>query len=249
MEPNADLTLENVVDFNAEKYKLDRETEREVYKAVGEYEHAGLRTLLALNGGAAMAFLTLLGAVWEKRDLDDFALICATGAISLWTIGLIVTGIALRFMYHAHHCLARQFRFRRLAEEVVRGVRTKRQFRRYLQDLTKDHLSKLHADLTTTPLNSREEIETSIVELRELYRKTNKEDTIDDKTSDHFIDQVMSCQEEYEKNSVRGRRWAYGAGALFIFGVAGALVAVLFLSTGPKPAATPSGGLSFHVRA
>src|SRR3954447_16551084 len=52
-------------DFGLEQYKLDRAHELELNKATAEYEHAWIRTITLLNGGAAVGFVTLISAIWK----------------------------------------------------------------------------------------------------------------------------------------------------------------------------------------
>ena len=50
------------------RYKAIRAHELELNRATGAFEHAALRPVVILNGGALVAFLSLLGAVWEPDN-------------------------------------------------------------------------------------------------------------------------------------------------------------------------------------
>ncbi len=49
-----------------EEYKALRAHELMLNERTSEFERAALQPLFLLNGGAVVAFLTLLGAIWEK---------------------------------------------------------------------------------------------------------------------------------------------------------------------------------------
>jgi hypothetical protein len=77
----------------AEVYKAVRAHELMLNQAASQFEHAFLAPLIVLNGGAVVAFLTLLGAdanlAWDKN--------LAAAAIIAWGIGLVLAAFAVRF--------------------------------------------------------------------------------------------------------------------------------------------------------
>lgn len=104
--------------FTLEKYKLDRQHELELNRATAAYEHATLRTLMVLNGGAAAAFLTLLGAVWSSGPRPSFAFVVL--AILAWSLGMMVTALATKQAYEGQQGYSKAYRLRRQAEELRR---------------------------------------------------------------------------------------------------------------------------------
>ena len=105
-------------DFALEKYKLDRKHELELNRATAAYEHATLRTFMVLNGGAAVAFLTLLGAVWNSDSRPIFVLVIM--AIGSWSVGMVLTAVATKRAYKGQQGYATAYHLRRQAEEVRR---------------------------------------------------------------------------------------------------------------------------------
>ncbi len=77
----------------AEVYKAVRAHELMLNEAAAAQERSIVPPLLTLNGGAAVAFLTLLGALGQdsalKVDLE-----WATGAVGTWMVGLLLAAAA-----------------------------------------------------------------------------------------------------------------------------------------------------------
>ncbi|ADJ29876.1 hypothetical protein [Nitrosococcus watsonii] len=72
-----------------ERFKAKLASESELLKATAAFEHAALRPLYLLNGGALIAFMALYGAI--VRTTDTCVQIdhpWAKGAMVIWTIGL-----------------------------------------------------------------------------------------------------------------------------------------------------------------
>jgi hypothetical protein len=102
-------------DFALERYKADRAHELELNKATAEYEHAWLRVVTALNGGAAGAFVTFLGVVWKAGEhswqFPVFALVS-------WAAGLLVISAATNMALQAQTRYAGGLRLWREIEEI-----------------------------------------------------------------------------------------------------------------------------------
>jgi hypothetical protein len=104
-------------DFALERYKADREHELELNKATAAYEHAWIRAATALNGGAAAAFVTLLGVVWKT---GEHPWPWAVAALLSWAMGLLVISAATNKALQAQVRYADGLRLWRETEEVRR---------------------------------------------------------------------------------------------------------------------------------
>jgi hypothetical protein len=99
-------------------YKALREHERALNDATAEFERAALQPLLLLNGGAAVAFVTLLGAIWEKAS-QRINLTWAIAAVGIWVVGLLLAAIATIKGYLSQ----REFEIRaRIEREIVEEI-------------------------------------------------------------------------------------------------------------------------------
>jgi hypothetical protein len=101
--------------YALERYKALRAHELLLNRATAEFERAALQPLFLLNGGAVVAFLTLLGAVWGKPP-TSLNLQMAKEALVAWCIGLLGAAIATSFGYLSQRRFAMSSRLER--EEV-----------------------------------------------------------------------------------------------------------------------------------
>jgi hypothetical protein len=101
-----------------EWYKLHRQHELELNKATLAYELELAKLFVLLNGGAAGAFLTLMGAVWKEGPRPSFA--WATCAIASWLTGLFMAAVATQRAYRAQREYTVAYRYRRHVEELRR---------------------------------------------------------------------------------------------------------------------------------
>jgi hypothetical protein len=77
-----------------EAYEAVRAHELMLNEATSALERGRLTPLLTLNGGAIVAFLTLLGALSRQGARTDVELVAAGIAIGLWAIGLFMAAVA-----------------------------------------------------------------------------------------------------------------------------------------------------------
>jgi len=118
-EPTTSSKTNSAQDFLLEWYKLQREHELELNKATLAYELELARLLILLNGGAAGAFLTLIGTVWkEQARHDSLGWVCV--AIIAWLIGLVVASFAIHRAYEIQRDYSTAYRYRRQLEELRR---------------------------------------------------------------------------------------------------------------------------------
>jgi hypothetical protein len=86
-------------DREAEAYKAVRAHELTLNEAKAALERAVLAPLIALNGGAIVAFLTLLGALSGKNSTlnvnTTLAAVAIAAAILVWASGLIFAALAV----------------------------------------------------------------------------------------------------------------------------------------------------------
>ena len=112
-------------EFAVEIYNAVKDHELEFNRATAAFEHAALRPGIILNGGAAAAFVTLLGAVAKTTESDgigstiDFG--WASGAIIVWTAGLVFAAVALGFGWHSQRSYTRYMKRQRAALEYQFG--------------------------------------------------------------------------------------------------------------------------------
>src|SRR3954469_19303145 len=81
-----------------EVYKAIRAHEIMLNQATSAFEHAAAAPLVLLNGGAAVAYLTLLGAISDPaKSKLRFAAAWAVAALMSWALGLIAAQLAVTF--------------------------------------------------------------------------------------------------------------------------------------------------------
>ena len=117
-EPTTSSKTNSAPDFLLEWYKLQREHELELNKATLAYELELAKLFVLLNGGAAGAFLTLIGAVWKEQRHPSLGWVCV--AIVAWLIGLVVAAFAIRRAYEIQRDYSTAYRYRRQLEELRR---------------------------------------------------------------------------------------------------------------------------------
>lgn len=96
-------------------YEAQRNHEIELNRATATFEHALVTPLFLLNGGAAVAFLTLLGAASAETSTLDVD----TDAAAAWSIGLLAATIAVLHGYLAQRDYTRATSQRRLLLETA----------------------------------------------------------------------------------------------------------------------------------
>ena len=80
-----------------ERYRARIAARIEMFRAVAAFEHAALRPLLLLNGGAAVALLAFIGQVWP--EVISGTLI----AMAIWSVGLALATIATSLGYFSQN--------------------------------------------------------------------------------------------------------------------------------------------------
>jgi hypothetical protein len=87
----------DVSDIRVEAYRAVRAHEIILSEATAKFEQAALAPLIVLNGGAVIAFLTLLGALLGKDSGRRPQLVLSAIAIATWGIGLVAAALAIRY--------------------------------------------------------------------------------------------------------------------------------------------------------
>jgi hypothetical protein len=100
-----------------EVYKGFRAHEALLNRATAEFERAALQPLFLLNGGAMVAFLTLLGAVAGKSQ-TNLDLAATKWALTVWSGGLLLAAFATAFGYLSQRQFARMSRLERQIVEA-----------------------------------------------------------------------------------------------------------------------------------
>lgn len=108
------------VDRDIEVYKAVRAHEVMLNQAASAFEHAVIARLVALNGGAAAAFLTLLGALSKSSGPRSYQPWFAGGAVVVWSVGLLIASLAARYGFKRQQKLNEAFRIMR--EEIETKV-------------------------------------------------------------------------------------------------------------------------------
>ena len=85
----------------------------ELFRAVVAHEHAALRPLFLLNGGAAVAALAFIGQVWPS---DVSGLIVA---MVIWSVGLFAAGLAAGLAYVSQNAFYRESGHRQSAKKAA----------------------------------------------------------------------------------------------------------------------------------
>ena len=81
-------------EVDVQVYQAVRAHEVELNRATAAFEHAVLAPLYLLNGGAAIAFLTLLGAASAEDSNLNVSTQLAVTAVGLWSLGLTMSALA-----------------------------------------------------------------------------------------------------------------------------------------------------------
>jgi hypothetical protein len=97
----------------AEVYQAVRAHERMLNEATSRFEHAVLAPLVVLNGGAVVAFLTLLGALMKDDLWDVFPLLVGGAAVLAWVFGLVVAVGAVRAAFESQRQYSKAYRVMR----------------------------------------------------------------------------------------------------------------------------------------
>ena len=100
-------------------YDAVRAHELELNRAAVQFEHAVLSPLFLLNGGAVVAFLTLVGAASGSGSTFDIDETVAGLACVLWAIGLGAAAMATYLGFQSQRRYTRVERLRRQAVERV----------------------------------------------------------------------------------------------------------------------------------
>ncbi|KZE94845.1 hypothetical protein AVP42_00772 [Agromyces sp. NDB4Y10] len=94
-------------------YEAQRAHELELNKATAAFEHAVSSPLFLLNGGAAVAFLTLLGAVSAPDSTLALRVEFVAPAVFAWVLGLTAGAACVGFGYRAQREFTKAVSFRR----------------------------------------------------------------------------------------------------------------------------------------
>ncbi len=103
-------------------YQAQRAHELELNRATSSFEHAMVSPLLLLNGGAVVAFLTLLGATSTKPSDFDLDRGFAVAAVVAWVLGLVAATLSVHAGYAAQQSFSKAARLRR--ERIERSLLT-----------------------------------------------------------------------------------------------------------------------------
>jgi hypothetical protein len=84
----------NRLERETEAYRAVRAHEVMLNQATAAFEHAVLSPLFLLNGGASIAFLTLLGAASSDKSTLGVETTLAFVAVAAWAVGLVAALLA-----------------------------------------------------------------------------------------------------------------------------------------------------------
>lgn len=110
----------------------DQAVEHQLYLSMGQrlfdataaFEHAMLKPLFLLNGGAAVVFLAFIGQVWPQLvstdQLDPNVLSGLTTPLAIWSAGLAFGAIAVFAGYYSQQSFSEQFGGERREEKFRR---------------------------------------------------------------------------------------------------------------------------------
>lgn len=101
-----------------EIYKAVRAHEVMLNQAASAFEHAVYTRLAALNGGAAAAFVTLLGTQIKSTGGQLVSIAPAVIAVAAWLLGLLAASLAAVFGFGRQRAINHGYRLMR--EEVER---------------------------------------------------------------------------------------------------------------------------------
>jgi hypothetical protein len=96
-----------------EAYKAERAHELMLNQATSAFEHAAISPLFFLNGGGAVAFLTLLGAVSDPKARFSASIGWAVAAAGAWAVGLVLAALAASFGLVSQRAFAKKDRIER----------------------------------------------------------------------------------------------------------------------------------------
>ena len=97
-----------------EGYRARTASRIEMFRAVAAFEHAALRPLLLLNGGAAVALLAFIGKVWPEVIPDILI------AMAIWSGGLALAAIATSLGYFSQNTFFKASGYQFKAEDANR---------------------------------------------------------------------------------------------------------------------------------
>lgn len=103
-------------------YQAQRAHELELNKATAAFEHAVISPLVLLNGGAIVAFLTLLGAVTKKDSTLAIDIGFALVGVALWALSLTAAMLAVGAGYGSQRTFSRSVSARRRLMERALDV-------------------------------------------------------------------------------------------------------------------------------
>lgn len=134
-------------------YEAQRAHELELNKATAAFEHALVSPLFLLNGGGAVAFLTLLGAASANDSNLRINYATGTAAVGFWALGLVIAAIGVRKGYRSQ-------------QQYSRAVSTRRQL---LEHALLGKGSRLIGQLREPPTKSPEDIRKDAEKLQEQW--------------------------------------------------------------------------------
>jgi nitroreductase len=104
-----------------EQYKAVHEHELELNKATAAFEHAALQPLFLLTGGALVAFLTLLGAIWKESHAVHIGKLA--WPLIAWSVGLVFAAAATAMAYRSQRSFTKAVRTAREQIEFQQSLR------------------------------------------------------------------------------------------------------------------------------
>jgi hypothetical protein len=96
-----------------EVYKVVRAHELMLNQATSAFEHATIAPLLLVNGGGAVAFLALLGALADPKSKLTASTCWAGAAIAAWALGLVSAALAAGFGLRYQRAFSQAHRIQR----------------------------------------------------------------------------------------------------------------------------------------
>ena len=187
----------------AEVYKAVRAHELMLNEATSKFEHASLTPLVTLNGGAIVAFLTLLGAdadiAWQRT--------VAGVAIAVWGVGLLAATFAVHYAQDQQRAISKGHR---LMRQQVEGV----------------FFGKVVTDITRPPPKPDKEA-SSFLPWRKAGQKRNRARDADLAANVDERDERKQLREEAQLAGERMRDWRALSLLAFGGGAAVALAAIL----------------------
>jgi hypothetical protein len=96
-----------------EVYRAVRAHELMLNEATSRFEHAAIAPLLLINGGGAVAFLTLLGALESPKSRLSASTLWAGAASTAWAVGLITAALAASLGLRAQRKFSKAHRLQR----------------------------------------------------------------------------------------------------------------------------------------